>query len=64
MTSELLCKKSFLSLVFCLLSVFLFLGTIAIAQETNNAPLVELSEVKEKKKSASDDDDDDDEEGC
>jgi hypothetical protein len=61
MTSELLFKKSFLGLVFCLLSVFLFLGTIAIAEETGNSPSVQLSEVKEKKKSASDDDDDDDE---
>jgi len=63
MTSELLIKKSFLSLIFCLLSVFLFIGNIAIAQETPSTPLVEVSEVKEKKKSASDDDDDD-EEGC
>ena len=63
MTSELLFKKSFLRLVFFLLSVFLSLGTIAIAEETGNSSSLELAEVKEKKKSASDDDDDDDE-GC
>tara|TARA_B100000700_G_scaffold296590_1_gene360611 strand:+ start:5193 stop:5384 length:192 start_codon:yes stop_codon:yes gene_type:complete len=63
MTSEVLYKKNFSRVIFCVLSVFFLLGTVTIAKETVSSPAVELSEVKEKKKSASDDDDDN-EEGC
>ena len=63
MTSGLLFNRSFSRIMFCAITVFFFLGTVAIAKETVSTQAVELSEVKEKKKSASDDDDDN-EEGC